>query len=106
MCLVHGDRQKASAVSVARVRSRKCVCVCVYAQALCVRRLFIRSSGPGDPSHPQQIAYLNVVPACVDPGGLLSMPKFADFAITIAELNNMFRQNPIQGERLAGRREL
>ena len=63
----------------------------------CLFRLFIRSSGPGDPPTPHQIGYLNVVPACTDPGGVFSMPKFADFGTTIANINAMFRQNPIQG---------
>ena len=68
-------------------------------------RLFIRSSGPGDPPTPHQIGYLNVVPACTDPGGVFSMPKFADFGTTIANINAMFRQNPIQGNTILQHRE-
>ena len=60
-------------------------------------RLWIVPKDSSDPQVPQQIGYYNVVPACVSTGGVFSMPEFEPFNMTIEKVNEMFRQNPLQG---------
>ena len=52
----------------------------------------------GDNPAPQQIGYLNVIPACTTPGGFLSLPQFENYGQTIIKLNQILQQQPIQGE--------
>ena len=54
--------------------------------------------GPQDAPHPQQLGYLNVIPACIESGGFFSNPKFDTFGDTIGKVNQMFRQQPLPGE--------
>ena len=62
---------------------------------LTIYRLFIIPAEPG--SRPQQIGYLNVMPACSDPGGMFSAPVFEGFGETIIKFNQMLRQRPLPG---------
>jgi len=44
------------------------------------------------------LGYFNIVPACLDTGGIFSSPKFESFNVTIDKINQHFRQQPIQGK--------
>ena len=59
--------------------------------------MWIVPRSPGDTTPPQQIGYLNVVPACIDAGGVFSSPKFASYGETLNQLNQMLKTQPLQG---------
>lgn len=54
----------------------------------------------GDNPAPQQIGYLNVIPACIATGGMLSMPQFESYGQTVTKLNQILQHQPIQGENI------
>ena len=60
-------------------------------------RLWICNKTPTDIPAPQQIGYLNIVPACVSQGGFLAQTQFESFAETIQKFNAMIAQQPIPG---------
>ena len=50
-----------------------------------------------DVAEPQQLGYINVVPACKDMGGFLSSPTFDTFGETVSKINAMLTAQPIPG---------
>ena len=46
----------------------------------------------------QQIGYINVVPACVNPGGVNSRPEFDSQSITLDKFNRLMKHRPMPGE--------
>ncbi|KAI0212394.1 hypothetical protein LSAT2_002699 [Lamellibrachia satsuma] len=60
-------------------------------------RIWITSKTAADMAEPQQIGYLNVVPACKDAGGFLTMPTFDTFGETVDKLNAMLSTRPLPG---------
>ncbi len=61
-------------------------------------RLWIVSKSSQDPTYPQRIGYINVIPQCHDSGGKSSDPKFETFDQAIGRFNEQLKQEPIQGE--------
>ena len=60
-------------------------------------RLWMKPRSGQDGPGPSQIGHLNIVPACINPGGTFSMPVFENFGQTIARLNEMFKAQPLGG---------
>ncbi|KAI0217026.1 hypothetical protein LSAT2_031056 [Lamellibrachia satsuma] len=60
-------------------------------------RIWISSKTAADMAEPQQLGYLNVVPACKDAGGFLTMPTFDTFGETVDKLNAMLSTRPLPG---------
>ncbi len=56
------------------------------------------SREPDDPSGPQQIAYKNFIPECIDEGGFFTGPKFEQFGDALNRMNESLRRQPIQGK--------
>lgn len=52
----------------------------------------------GDSMEPQQLGYINVVPACLDPGGVSKSPTFDSLSATLCKLNVMLKQKPLPGD--------
>ena len=50
-------------------------------------------------SSPAQIGYINVVPACLHPGGILKRPQFDSLRATIDKLNSLLDSKPLPGWR-------
>lgn len=71
---------------------------CWWSRSFDPFRLWIQSKGPDDPPGPQQLGYLNVVPACTSPPGMFKSPTFENFGQTVTKLNEMFKQNPLPGK--------
>lgn len=46
----------------------------------------------------QQFGYLNITPACIDPGGITRKPRFESLATTIDKLNAAFAKKPLPGD--------
>jgi hypothetical protein len=61
-------------------------------------RLWVVPKGAGDSPAPQQLGYLNVLPAQLSPGGFLSAAQFATYGETISRLNEMFQAQPLPGQ--------
>ena len=60
-------------------------------------RIWVVPKTAEDNPAPQQIGYLNVVPACISAGGFLSQPQFEPYSTTLAKLNEMLQQQPLPG---------
>ena len=60
-------------------------------------RLWLTSRDPDDPPGPQQIAFINFIPQCVDQGGFFSGPKFEQFGDALNRMNENLKGQPIQG---------
>ncbi|XP_070579376.1 uncharacterized protein [Ptychodera flava] len=49
------------------------------------------------PGGPDQLGYINCVPACLRKGGWLHYPEFETMGVTLANLNRFLRERPIPG---------
>ena len=61
-------------------------------------RLWVEPKQSWDDSPIGQIGYINVVPACTSPGGVLEKPSFDTPLCTRNKLNQMLQQRPLPGE--------
>ena len=52
---------------------------------------------PKQTTKAQQVGYLNVVPACLHPGGIFKRPKFDTITRTVIKLNTLLEQAPLPG---------
>ncbi|KAK2192381.1 hypothetical protein NP493_30g00029 [Ridgeia piscesae] len=60
-------------------------------------RIWIASKTAADVGEPQQLGYINVVPACQDSGGFLSLPTFDTLGETVSKMNAMLTAQPLPG---------
>ena len=67
----------------------------IYLLVLC--RLWVEPKQSWDDSPVWQLGYINVVPACTHPGGVLDKPAFDSPSCTINKLNEMLQQRPLPG---------
>ena len=70
-----------------------------YHTIMYVTRVWV---GPGDRDGGfkvgDQVGYLNVVPACLHPGGVTSNPQFDTIQTTVDKLNVLLKHRPIPGD--------
>lgn len=62
--------------------------------SVCIRLWTVLDEREGPP---QQLGYINIVPACTHWGDFLSTSTFQTFPETIAKANDRIRKHPIPG---------
>ena len=68
-----------------------------YIYLLVLYRLWVEPKQSWDESPFWQLGYINVVPACTHPGGVLDKPAFDSPSCTMNKLNDMLQQRPLPG---------
>ena len=61
-------------------------------------RMWIASRDADDSVGVQQLGYVNIIPACIDHGGVTHEPRFESLDVTLDKLNAAFVEKPLPGQ--------